>query len=307
MNIFACMIGIEAKDKGETHMEKVIWNGKLMDRSEVKVDMEDRGYQFGDGVYEMLRVYNGRLFCAEAHLNRLLESAKKIRITVPYTINHMKDLLQQLICENNVQLGTVYMQITRGVSARNHVFPSSNTEPVLVAYSKEMARPTEQMKTGIQTMTVEDVRWLKCDIKSLNLLGNVLAKQSAADQGCFEAIQHRSGTVTEGSSSNISIVCNGKVITHPANHLILNGIVRQVMLESCRNNQIPVEERPFTLQELMEAEEAIMTSTTAEIMPIIQVDGKPIGNGCVGKVTQQLQHFYDAEIARECGVSPVTK
>lgn len=288
-------------------MEKVIWNGQLVERSDAKVDIEDRGYQFGDGVYEMIRVYNGHMFTSEAHLKRLVESAEKIRLTIPYTISYMKDLLEKMIKENKIHTGTVYLQVTRGISARNHLFPDGNTKPVFVAYCNEVGRPVGLLEEGIQTITVEDIRWLKCDIKSLNLLGNLLAKQRAADEGCFEAIQHRDGTVTEGSSSNISIVIGGKVITHPANHLILNGIVRQVMLETCRNNGIPVEERSFTLDELMSADEAIMTSTTAEIMPILRVDGKAIGDGCVGKVTKQLQYLYEEEIVKECGLSHMLK
>ena len=301
------MMEVSAQMKGWRHMEKVILNGKLIERSDAKVDIEDRGYQFGDGVYEMIRVYNGHMFTGEAHLKRLVESAGKIRLTIPYTVSHMNDLLEKMIRENKIHTGTVYLQVTRGVSARNHLFPDENTEPVFIAYGKEVGRPVELLEEGIQTITVEDIRWLKCDIKSLNLLGNLLAKQSAADEGCFEAIQHRDGTVTEGSSSNISMVVDGKVITHPANHLILNGIVRQVMLETCRNNRIPVEERPFTLDELMRADEAIMTSTTAEIMPILRVDGKSIGEGRVGEVTKQLQNLYEAEIAKECGLSHTLK
>lgn len=275
-------------------------NGQLMERTQAKIDIEDRGYQFGDGVYEVIRVYNGHMFTAEEHLSRLMESASKIRLTVPYAVSSLMGMLESLIQENNLQMGIVYLQLTRGTSPRNHVFPSNEVEPVFVAYTKEVKRPEDLLEKGIKTITVEDIRWLKCDIKSLNLLANLLAKQSAADQGCFEAIQHRNGTVTEGSSSNISIVIGGKVVTHPANNLILNGIVRQVMLKICRENGIEVIERPFTVEELLNADEVIMSSTTAEIMPIVEVDGQRIGDGEAGNVTKQLQALYQEAIEKKC-------
>lgn len=283
-------------------MEKVIWNGELINRNDAKVDIEDRGYQFGDGVYEMVRVYNGHMFTVREHLVRLVASAEKIRLTVPYSIEQMENMLKKLVTENNVKLGTVYIQMSRGVSARNHIFPGKDIAPVFVANTKEMARPEENMKKGVKAISVEDIRWLKCDIKSLNLLGNLLAKQSAADAGCFEAIQHRSGIVTEGSSSNVSIVVDGKIKTHQANNLILNGIVRQVMIQTCLQNNIPIEEAAFTLDELMNADEVFVSSTTAELMPIIQVDGKKIGNGTPGNVTKRLQALYEKEIEKQCGV-----
>ena len=142
------------------------------------------------------------------------------------------------IDKNGLNLGTLYLQVTRGIAPRNHAFPSRDVLPTFVAYSKEVERPVGNMKSGVKTILNEDIRWLLCDIKSLNLLGNLMAKQKAVEAGCFEAIQHRDGVVTEGSLSNISIIKNGKVITHPADNLILNGITRQKVLEICRQNGI---------------------------------------------------------------------
>ncbi|MGN1402655.1 MAG: D-amino-acid transaminase [Bacillus sp. (in: firmicutes)] len=284
-------------------MEKIVWNGKLIDRKDVKVDIEDRGYQFGDGVYEMVRVYNGQLFTLTEHLGRLVESAAKVKIEIPYTVQQMEDMLKELVQENQLTWGTVYVQVSRGVAPRNHLFPTGGEGITFVANSAHLDRPVQNLQNGVKAKTVEDIRWLKCDIKSLNLLGNLLAKQEAYDRGCYEAIQHRGEIVTEGSSSNISIVKNGIVKTHNANNLILNGIVRQVMMKLGRKNGIQIEETPFTLEELFGAEEVFMTSTTAEIMPIIEVDGKRIGNGTPGELTRKLQALYEQEISHICGMT----
>ncbi|WP_042345237.1 D-amino-acid transaminase [Bacillus massiliigorillae] len=280
---------------------KVIWQGNIVDRMDVHVDIEDRGYQFGDGIYEVIRVYKGCLFTGKEHINRLYESASKVRLHIPYSFQQMVDMLTRLVKENELQNGSIYVQVTRGVSPRNHLFPPATVETILSAYTKEFSRPVETIYNGVKAKTVEDIRWLKCDVKSLNLLGNVLAKQSAYEAGCFEAIQHRIGMVTEGSASNIAIVVDGKVKTHPANHLILNGIVRQVMLQTCVSNHIQVDEAPFTLEDLMRADEIFMTSTTSEITPIVEVDGTIIGNGMPGPITKKLQSYYEEEIKKQCG------
>lgn len=281
-------------------MEKMILNGEMRNRSEIKMELEDRGYQFGDGVYEVIRIYNGKLFTSEMHLTRLIESANKISINIPYTVGEIAAQLKDLVAENEITFGTVYMQFTRGVSPRNHAFPSTDVTPVYVAYTKEVPY-NGALKPGAKAITIEDIRWLRCDIKSLNLLGNILAKQKAAEAGCLEAIQHRDNMVTEGSSSNISIIVNGELKTHPATNLILNGITRQVMLKICKDLGVSYQEEVFTLEELMAADEVIMTSTTAEIMPITAIDGQSIGSGEPGTVTRQIQQAFHAEIERQCG------
>lgn len=281
-------------------MEKMILNGVLKPGTEIKIDVEDRGYQFGDGIYEVIRVYNGKLFTARMHLDRLLKSAEKIRLVFPYTAEELENQLNELIAETQLKDGTVYLQVTRGTSPRNHLFPAEGTPPVYIAYTKNVPYGGAS-RPGKKAITAEDIRWLRCDIKSLNLLGNILAKQSASEAGCFEAIQHRNGTVTEGSSSNISIVKDGRIKTHPATNLILNGITRQVMLDCCSRDGIPAEETAFTLDELFAADEVIMTSTSAEITPIISIDGKTIGTGEPGPVTRRLQQMFLEEIEKQCG------
>ncbi|ETI70449.1 D-amino-acid transaminase [Neobacillus vireti] len=278
-----------------------ILNGNIIDRSEAKVDVEDRGYQFGDGVYEVIRVYNGKMFTGAEHLERFGKSSDSIGISLPYRTEELLALLEELIEKNNLQLGIIYMQLTRGVSPRNHAFPIEKVAPVLTAYTKEFARPDESMKKGVPAILTEDIRWLRCDIKSLNLLGNLLAKQKAAEAGCFEAIQHRGENVTEGSSSNIYIVKNGVVITHESNNLILKGITKDVILELCLENNIPVEERTFTLEELANADEVFLSSTTSEVMPIVEIDDKKVTEGQPGPVTKKLQKLFQLEIENQCG------
>lgn len=284
-----------------TDMEYVIVNGDFISRSEAKVDIEDRGYQFGDGVYEVIRVYNGKMFTGQEHLERLMESGKKIGLEISYTVEEIKTMLTELIDKNQLTLGTIYLQISRGVAPRNHAFPSSDIRHTFVANTKAVGRPVENMESGVKTILMEDIRWLLCDIKSLNLLGNLMAKQKAVEAGCFEAIQHRGETVTEGSSSNVAIIKDGVMITHPANNLILNGITRQKVLQICRSNDIPVEERAFTLEELQQADEVFLTGTTVEVTPIIEIEHTKVGNGEPGPLTRKLQELFEKAIKSECG------
>ncbi|MDM5211273.1 D-amino-acid transaminase [Peribacillus sp. NJ4] len=281
-------------------MGKIIFNGDLKSRSEVKVDIEDRGYQFGDGVYEVIRVYNGELFAGDMHLNRLMDSAKLIQMKVPYTVAEIKARMKELITEDQLKDGIVYMQLTRGASPRTHSFPTTEVEPVFVAYTKEIPY-TGKMKPGVKAVTTDDIRWLRCNIKSLNLLGNIMAKQQAVEAGCDEAIQHRDGTVTEGSSSNVSIVVDGLLKTHPATNLILNGITRQVMLKLCTDHGIPYVEEAFTVEDMMAADEVLYTSTSVEVTPIINIDGHSIAAGEPGPITQRLQKLFSEEIEKQCG------
>ncbi|MBN6889372.1 D-alanine transaminase [Cytobacillus horneckiae] len=282
-------------------MEFVILNGNIINRSEASIDIEDRGYQFGDGVYEVIRVYNGKMFTAQEHLERILLSAKKIGMEITFTVEEMKTLLAELIQKNNVQLGTIYMQFSRGVSPRNHPFPVPAVPQSFVAYTKEIVRPLANLENGVKAILKDDIRWLLCDIKSLNLLGNIMAKQEAVAAGCYEAIQHRGDIVTEGSSSNISIIKDGKMHTHPADNLILNGITRRKIIEVCEKGSIPYVEAAFTLADLENADEVFLSSTTSEITPIVEIDGKQVGNGMPGPVTKKIQVLFDKEIETECG------
>jgi D-alanine transaminase len=276
----------------------ILWNDRLIPESEGKVSYLDRGYCFGDGIYEVFRVYGGRLFEKELHLQRLERSAKEIRLELPYSLDRIGALLEQLVDHEHLAEGTLYMQITRGAAPRTHAFPPRGTSPVLLAYCSKAERPAAAIQNGVKVVTRPDLRWLRCDIKSLNLLGAVLAKQEALDAGCDEVILHRDGIVTECSASNVMIVKDGAVKTHPADHLILNGVTRQVVLRLADRLGIPAAESPFRTEELRAADEAFLTSTTMEITPIVEIDGHAVGSGSPGPVTRRLQEAFQGLIGR---------
>ncbi|MCM3237325.1 D-amino-acid transaminase [Heyndrickxia oleronia] len=279
-------------------MEKIIFNGEIVEKSEVNIDIEDRGYQFGDGIYEVIRVYNGHLFTKDEHIQRLYESAEKISIRIPFSKKDLMQRLEELVETNQLDTGIIYLQITRGTYTRQHGFPSEEIIPTYVAYTREMPIPQVSMDNGVKGLLVEDIRWLRCDIKSLNLLGNILAKQKAAEAGCYEAIQHRGEEITEGSSSNVFIVKDNCVITRPATNLILNGITRQVILKLCKENGIEYKEQIFSVNDLKQADEVFISSTTSEVMPIVQINELQINSGTPGKVTKKLQNLFKREIEK---------
>ncbi len=271
---------------------KFLHNLTITDYQDATIHPDDRGYYFGDGIYEVFRIYNGRLFQEDAHLVRLARSAAELRIPLPYGLPEITGLLYKLLDEDPVEEGILYMQITRGATPRGHAFPPEGTQPVLTAYCKPLPRNRDKITGGIRIVSVPDIRWLRCDIKTLNLLGNVLAKQEAVERGADEAVLHRSGTVTECSSSNIMMVKDRTLWTHPADNLILPGITRQVVLEQARTLGIPVQEAAFTLEELYSADEVLITGTTTEVTPVILIDETPIAGGQPGPITRQLQREY---------------
>lgn len=273
----------------------ILYNDQLAEREDVRVDIEDRGYQFGDGVYEVVSIYNKKVFRLREHLERFEYSANQLGITLPVSLSTLENNLYKLIDTEQVVNGQIYFQVTRGYAPRNHPFPIG-AKPVLTGYATFKPRPVEQMKKGVSAILTEDIRWLRCDIKSLNLLGSVLAKQKAAEQGAYEAIQHRDGVVTEGSASNLFIIKKGKLHTHPLGNLILGGITRIVVLECAAKLGIEVIEQPFTLQDLEQADEVFITSTTSEIMPIVAIGGKKVKDGIPGNMTRQLQEQYQSTI-----------
>ncbi|NTZ18675.1 D-amino-acid transaminase [Paenibacillus sp. JMULE4] len=273
-----------------------LYQDRFVSKEELQISPEDRGYYFGDGVYEVFRVYHGRLYEAAAHFERWEKSAAALRIPLPLPSRELTGRLEELIRINGLSEGTVYMQVTRGAAPRSHPFPA-DTKPILMAYTTEARRPLNTMKEGISAVTMEDIRWLRCDLKTLNLLPNVLAKQHAVDQGAGDVILHRNGTVTECSASNIMIVKDGAVITHPANHLILHGITRAVVLRLAQGLGLSVRETPFTLKELRAADEVFITGTTVEVTPVISVDGVPVADGRPGEITRRLQNEFEKTIS----------
>ncbi|WP_034680573.1 D-amino-acid transaminase [Caldalkalibacillus mannanilyticus] len=277
-------------------MRYILFNDQLVPRDTPTIDIEDRGYQFGDGVYEVIRVYQGKPFMMHEHLVRLYRSAAEIRLSLPYSMEELQTKLEELKQKSPVEDGMIYIQISRGVAPRNHGFPASTVSPQLVAYTREMKRPQALFQSGVKTILLEDIRWLRCDIKSLNLLGNVLAKQAAADQNCYESILHRGELVTEGSATNVFMIHKGTVYTHPASNLILNGITRTQVIQLCQEKGIEAKEEAFTVEQLLAADEIFITSTTNEIMPVIQVNDNVIGQGKPGLLTIQLQEAFEQMI-----------
>lgn len=268
----------------------------FVEKKDVNLTPDDRGYYFGDGIYEVFRVYNGRIYEQEAHMERLQKSAADVRISLPYSPEQIGDILTKLVQLNELVEGTIYMQVTRGEAPRAHPFPAEAT-PVLLAYTTEVKRPLATIQNGIHAISLEDIRWLRCDLKTLNLLPNVMAKQTALDHGVQEVILHRSGTVTECSASNFMIVKDNVLYTHPANNLILHGITRAVVLRLAKALHIEVQEVPFTLEQLLQADEAFITGTTVEVTPVLTVDGSTVGTGQPGPVTRKLQHEFEHTFA----------
>ncbi len=275
----------------------ILYNDKLVNKEDVNISYEDRGYNFGDGVYEVFRTYGGTVFALDEHLQRLERSAEAISLALPCAADEIGGRIERLVAAEKIADGTVYLQITRGRAPRAHAFPEQ-AEPVLVAYCSELQRPQRLMTEGIKAITLPDIRWLRCDIKSLNLLPNVMAKQKAAECGAGEAILHRDGTVTECSASNVMIVKDGVIHTHPANSFILHGVTRSIVLKLADGLGIPVREEPFTLAMLSQADEVFITSTTMEITPVIAVDHGAIGAGRPGPVTRTLQEAFARLIRR---------
>jgi D-alanine transaminase len=277
----------------------ILYDDRLIKREEANIDIEDRAYQFGDGIYEVIRVYHGIPFYLNEHLERFQKSADAIRLSLPYPVETLAQKLLDLARENQLEEGNLYLQLSRGTSPRSHAFPS-DAKPLIIGYTQPGSRPLTALQNGVTAITDEDIRWLRCDIKSLNLLGAVLAKQKAVDHGAKEAILVRNGTVTEGSSTNIFMVKGQTLWTHPANHFILHGITRKITLQLAEDLGISVKLEPFSPSHLAEADEVFLTSTTMEVCPIVQIDGKAVGNGKPGPITRQLQKAFEKEIERVC-------
>lgn len=282
--------------RGGMMMTKVLINEHLVDEQDAKVPYNDRGYVFGDGIYEYIRTYNNNIFTAKPHFERLIRSAKEIGLELKYNVDELTELIQELLAANGVVNGGVYIQVTRGAAPRDHAFPTPSVEANVMAFTKTYERPYKLLEEGINAITTEDIRWLRCDIKSLNLLGNVLAKERAVKYNAQEAIQHRGDIVTEGSSSNVYAIKAGEIYTHPVNNYILNGITRMVIKDIAEEKGIPFNEGTFTVDFLRNADEIIVSSTSIEVMPVVKLDGEQVGDGEVGPVTKSLQEGFNSYI-----------
>ena len=271
-------------------------NGRYLPRHLAVVDVEDRGYQFADGVYEVCEVRGGRIVDERRHMARLQRSLDELRIPMPMSLRALGIVQRETIRRNRVTDGIVYLQITRGVSRRDHGFPPAGTAPgiVVMARSLDSAGNERTAAEGIAVVTLPDNRWARVDIKSISLLPNVLAKQAARERGAKEAwLVDRDGRVTEGSSSNAWIVTGGgRVVTRPAETGILRGITRAVLIEALERQGLALEERAFTVAEAYEAREAFITGASQIVMPVIRIDGRMIGNGRPGPLATALRRDF---------------
>ncbi|WP_138419262.1 D-amino-acid transaminase [Aquibacillus sediminis] len=274
--------------------QQVLTDDGFVKQEQLHFPFEERGLQFGDGIYEVIRIYNGHYYLLTEHIDRLYRSAKAIRLHLPFRKQDLCKQLLELLEVNHVRTDAkLYLQATRGSAPRDHAFPNAAIN--FYAYIEDLPRPTENLLQGVETITTPDVRWQHCHIKSLNLLPNVLAKQEAIDHGCFEAIFHNNGKVTECSSSNIYIVKKGIIFTHPETNQILHGCVRSKVKQFATSLSIPFVEKRFLLEDLSRADEVFLSSSTSEIMPVIKIDGYKVATGQPGALTKKLQHAYEQD------------
>ena len=267
-------------------------NGKFLPIEQAYIPVLDRGFIFGDGVYEVIPVYSRKPFRLVDHLSRLQHSLDGIRLKNPHSDGQWRELLEQVIACNEGEDQYLYLHITRGVAKRDHAFPVGISPTIFIMSNPLPAPPPEMLQKGIPAITARDNRWGRCDIKAISLLPNVLLRQLAIDSGAMETILLRDGYLTEGAASNIFIVKNHVLLTPPKSHLMLPGITYDVILELAQGHAIPYEIRAVSEQEIRLADEILLTSSTKEVMPIVSLDGKPVGTGEPGPIYKQLSQFY---------------
>jgi D-alanine transaminase len=275
--------------------ETAFINGRFLPLAEAKVSIEDRGFQFGDGVYEVIRTYGGRPFKLDAHLSRLERSAKAIDLRQPYPAARWTEYVMEGLRLAGFPEAKIYLQITRGVAPRDHAY-ATDLEPTAVMTVRELQSLDPTLRTGgVAAMTMKDTRWGRCDIKSINLMANVMARQQAKQAGVFETILVRNGEVTEGAVSNVFINYDQTLMTAPEGGHILSGVTRDIVIRLAREEGLTVQERYCNEQELFGAAEVFLTGTTVEVMSVVRIDGKQIGRGEPGPVTRNLAKRFHAQ------------
>lgn len=272
--------------------EIVYLNGEFMPLENARVPVLDRGFIFGDGVYEVIPVYSRHPFRLPEHLARFERSHQAIRIPNPLSDVEWTRLTQDLIARNAGDDQSIYLQVTRGVARRDHAFPK-DTKPTVFGMSYPLSTPADEVvESGIAAITTVDYRWLKCDVKSTSLLGNCLLRQAAADAGAVEVVMFRDGVLTEGSSSNVFVVKNGVILATPKNNLVLPGITYDVVIELAQANGLPLEVRAISQAEVADADEIWVTSSTKEVLAVTALDDKPVGSGKPGAVFRRMHQLY---------------
>lgn len=270
----------------------VYLNGEFMPIEEARIPVLDRGFIFGDGVYEVIPVYSKQPFRMAEHLRRLQYSLDKIRIANPHTEAEWTKLTGEIIQRNADEDQSIYLQVTRGVAKRDHAFPKG-VQPTVFMMSTPMVMPTREMvEAGVACITAQDFRWLNCDIKSISLLGNCLLRQLSVDAGAAETILFRDGQLTEASASNVFVVRNGVLLAPPKDNLVLPGITYDVILEIARAREFEVEVRAVSEAEVRGADEIWVTSSTKEVIAVTTLDGKPVGDGKPGMLFRRMLALY---------------
>ncbi|MGH7467691.1 MAG: D-amino acid aminotransferase [Longimicrobiales bacterium] len=279
----------------------VYLNGNYVPLADARISVDDRGFLFADGVYEVARLYDGHIFLLERHLNRLRYGLGELQIQADI-VDEIGAIAARLIDQNNLHAGdaTLYIQVTRGAAPRAHAFPSADTPPtVFVAVKPFKNHPAAYWQKGVSAITVPDTRWSRCDIKSIALLPNVLANQQAKEAGAFEALFVHADAMIEGSHSNLFGVLDDELITYPASGHILTGITRLVVLEKARSLSMRVRETPIPHSRLSEVQELFLSGTTTEVMPIVLVDDKPVADGQPGPITRRLRDLYPSWVSED--------
>lgn len=280
-------------------MTTVYLNGEFVPKDRATVSVDDRAFVFGDGIYEVVRVIDGRIFEWDMHAVRLVRGLEGVRIAFDAkAVAGLKGVCERLVSDNGLGAGeaTVYMQVSRGAAPRTHYFPPANVKPTVYAAASRFVVTRGHRESGVKAITHPDVRWLRCDLKTVNLMGAVLARQAATEAGAYEAILLRDGVVTEGAATNVFAVVDGTLRSHPLGNLILPGVTRQVVVDLIRELGIKYEERPVTQGELVRATEVFICGTTTDVSPVASLDGKPVGSGAPGPVTRRLQVALDARL-----------
>jgi D-alanine transaminase len=267
-------------------------NGEFLPLDQARVSVLDRGFIFGDGVYEVIPAYSRHPFRLPEHLRRLQRSLDAIRLANPSPDAEWARLIGEIIARNTGDDQSVYLQVTRGVARRDHAFPKE-AKPTVFMMSSPLVTPARDLvDNGVPCITATDYRWLKCDVKSVSLLGNCLLRQTAADAGAAEVVLFRDGYLTEASASNVFAVSNGKLLSPPKNHLILSGITYDVVLELAAAIRVPVELREILEREVRSADEIWVTSSTKEVLAVVTLDGKPVGTGKPGPVFRKIHQAF---------------
>jgi D-alanine transaminase len=276
----------------EIGAQTVFLNGRFLPLEEARVPVLDRGFIFGDGVYELVPVYSRVPFRLEEHLARLERSLAAVRIRNPYSRAEWREVIAQLVARQPFEDQGVYFQVTRGVARRDHAFPKDVAPTVFMMANPLVTPPAELVENGAAAVTATDDRWLRCDVKTISLIGNCLLRQLSADAGAAETILFRDGRLTEASASNVFVVKDGAILSPPKSHLILPGVTYDVVVELAQADGIPVRFREIAREEVFAADEVWVTSSSREVLAIVTLDGRPVGNGKPGPLFRRMYRLY---------------